>query len=256
MFTLETRISDALATKPALREILPAFHPAFAKLTHPILGKILPRLVNVADAAKVAGVDAQTLLDVMNLPGSTGGPPNVSSVAARVSNVSGPVSPLDPGWLRDPRILDVRPDLAEGREPFAPIMLALRTLESGRPLTVLAPFEPAPLVRILEKRGWTSHVAWEGDTCRASFWKPPGLAEVPADNRPVSGDRTRIDVRGLEPPEPMRRVLAALDTAIFPFIVVHDREPALLYPRLRERGLRWTVERLAEHIEIRIEPVG
>ena len=69
MFTLDTRMSDALAARPELRTILAAFHPAFAKLSHPVLGKILPRLVNVADAARIAGVDAEAMLAVMELPG-------------------------------------------------------------------------------------------------------------------------------------------------------------------------------------------
>lgn len=247
MFTLQTRISDALAARPALREILPAFHPAFAKLTHPILGKILPRLVNVADAARVAGVDAQTLLDVMNLPGLPAAP--------AIPVERGPDAP-PPGWLRDPLILDVRPDFLAGREPFARIMGALRELAPGQPLTVLAPFEPAPLIRLLEGRGWSSHVAFEGDVCRASFGRgPTDLAERAGPPVAIehTADGARIDVRGLEPPEPMRRVLDALDRPdALPLTVIHDREPVLLYPRLTERGLGWSVARVGDHFEIRI----
>ena len=50
MFTLTTRMSEALAERPELRTILPAFHPARGELSHPVLGEVLPRLVTVPAA--------------------------------------------------------------------------------------------------------------------------------------------------------------------------------------------------------------
>ena len=49
----------------------------------------------------------------------------------------------------------------------------------------------------------------------------------------------RLDVRGLDPPEPLLRVLEAAE-ALAPgdaIEVIHDRRPLLLYPQLEERGL-------------------
>jgi uncharacterized protein (DUF2249 family) len=47
-----------------------------------------------------------------------------------------------------------------------------------------------------------------------------------------------IDVRGLEPPEPMVAILGHLEAAnqAGPVTVHHDREPVYLYPELAERG--------------------
>lgn len=51
----------------------------------------------------------------------------------------------------------------------------------------------------------------------------------------------RIDVSGLEPPEPMERILDAL--ADLPegdwLLVHHRRDPRPLYPLLRNMGYRW-----------------
>jgi hypothetical protein len=250
MFTAGTRISDALAVRPELRAILPAFHPAFSKLSHPILGKVLPRLVTVADAARIAGVEVDALLAVMNLPGPPPGPP--PAPAARVSEPA-------PHWLAASpvRELDARPTLAAGGEPFAPIMTALRELDAGAVLTVLAPFEPAPLLRLMAGRGWFTHVGWDGDTCRASFWRPAAAGETdaaePGERLTTGPDGRVLDVRGLEPPRPMELVLAAVDAeGGVPLTVVHEREPVLLFPRLAERGLAWTVSHVADHVEIRI----
>ena len=51
--------------------------------------------------------------------------------------------------------LDVRPDLAAGREPFSKIMGVARTLPPEGTLVVLAPFEPEPLYSILARMGFT-----------------------------------------------------------------------------------------------------
>ena len=59
--------------------------------------------------------------------------------------------------------------------------------------------------------------------------------EPPATGSP---DRVVLDVRGLEPPEPLVRVLAAIDR-LDPGAVLevrHDRRPILLYPQLDDRG--------------------
>lgn len=240
MYTRSTRMSVALADRPELRELLPAFHPAFSRLSHPVLGKVLPRLVTVEDAARIAGVEVDALLAVMNLPGP---PPAPAPAAARKDE---PV----PEWLSRPaeaRTLDVRHELAAGQDPFARIMSAVRELPAGAVLTVLAPFEPAPLRRLLGDRGWVSHAAWDGDTCRCSFWRAAdGAVDRQVDPGPRlrrAGEGWELDVRGLEPPEPLRLCLAAVDRPeVRPLVIRHHREPVLLYPRLAERGLRWTVE--------------
>jgi hypothetical protein len=52
-------------------------------------------------------------------------------------------------------------------------------------------------------------------------------------------DATHIDLRGLEPPEPMIAILQAIDGGeADKALVVHlDREPIFLYPELDDRGL-------------------
>lgn len=63
--------------------------------------------------------------------------------------------------------------------------------------------------------------------------------------RPAEGSRTwraddavHIDVRGLEPPEPMIAILQAIDSGeVDTVLVAHlDREPIFLYPELDDRG--------------------
>jgi hypothetical protein len=52
-----------------------------------------------------------------------------------------------------------------------------------------------------------------------------------------SADGTHIDVRGLNPPEPMVAILSLLEEGDVSSLIVHlDRDPIFLYPELDERG--------------------
>lgn len=55
-------------------------------------------------------------------------------------------------------------------------------------------------------------------------------------------DAVHIDVRGLDPPEPMVAILNAIDSGeVNTVFVAHlDREPIFLYPELDDRG--WSHE--------------
>ncbi|MHB8141431.1 MAG: DUF2249 domain-containing protein [Vulcanimicrobiaceae bacterium] len=52
-------------------------------------------------------------------------------------------------------ILDVRPILERGDEPFEQIMAAVNSLGNGEVLLLIAPFEPKPLFRVMERKGVT-----------------------------------------------------------------------------------------------------
>jgi uncharacterized protein (DUF2249 family) len=114
-------------------------------------------------------------------------------------------------------------------------MAAVAALTPDQVLVLRAPFEPKPLYTVLGKRGfahWTE--------CRAdddwSVWFYRGPA-TPA-TAPRAGGAGTLDVRGLEPPQPMVAVLERLET-LAPgetLTVIHDRRPTFLYPQLDERG--------------------
>ena len=55
-------------------------------------------------------------------------------------------------------------------------------------------------------------------------------------------DGLHIDVRGLDPPEPMVAILGHIEAPgqTGPIIVHHDRQPIYLFPELTERGWKYT----------------
>lgn len=56
-------------------------------------------------------------------------------------------------------ILDVRPELAQGGEPFERILTAAIGIPAGESLVLIAPFEPAPLYSVLSARGFSHTTA-------------------------------------------------------------------------------------------------
>lgn len=67
-------------------------------------------------------------------------------------------------------LIDVREDIAAGREPFARIMAAVQALAADEDLELVAPFEPKPLYEAMDQRGFAHETAEEpGGVWRVTF---------------------------------------------------------------------------------------
>jgi uncharacterized protein (DUF2249 family) len=153
-------------------------------------------------------------------------------------NEAQPAAP--PRGLRRVEV-DVRADIAAGGEPFARIMAAVTSLAPDEALVLRAPFEPVPLYAALGKRGLV-HWTESGRPGDWSIWFFRGEASAPD---PVTApSASTLDVRQLEPPLPLVRVLARLDAlgADDELTVIHDRRPVFLYPQIEERGFTHRTE--------------
>jgi uncharacterized protein (DUF2249 family) len=158
--------------------------------------------------------------------------------------VSAPLPAALAAWPASRQVhIDVREDIHRSREPFARIMAAVKALAPGEALVLRVPFEPVPLYAVLAQRGfahWADRRAlddWSVWFYRAAGGEPaaPTAASTPAGTATAT-----IDVRGLEPPEPMVRILEAVERlrAGDTLEVLHERRPMFLYPQLDERGFR------------------
>ena len=147
--------------------------------------------------------------------------------------------------------LDVREDFRSGRKPCDRIHQALTQVGDGEALRLLVPFEPVPLFEIARNNGLTHDAKqisggdWEvlfshgveNDAPNAALSQHScgcGCHETaPTEIRDV-------DARGLEPPQPMVRILEALQ-AMPGNAELHartDRRPVHLYPMLEGRGFK------------------
>jgi uncharacterized protein (DUF2249 family) len=263
----DDRVSRVLAADPALLEVFVRVSPAFERLRNPALRRVMTRLVTVEQAARIGGVEPALLLAHLN--GQAGGVPATNTGATTMDTTPHNAASRPAGLARIPDDLvvelDVRAELRAGREPFSLIMDAVRSVPPGGALALRAIFEPAPLYDVLGRRGfdhWTDRRA-DDDWVVWFFAAPPatdagdagdsidsGDADAsghpgPADDSgyPDDGDVVVLDVRGLEPPEPMVQTLAALETLPegATLVQLNVRVPQFLIPLLTERGFQYEV---------------
>lgn len=126
--------------------------------------------------------------------------------------------------------LDVRPLIARGIDPLATILTGLEGLPRAGVLVIEAPFRPTPLLSLLTRRGHSV----TADALAKDRWR----VEVVLDGAPAIED-----LRDLEPPEPLERVLEAC-SALAPgqvYLARLPRFPRMLIPHLRERGLTFAL---------------
>ncbi len=144
--------------------------------------------------------------------------------------------------------LDVRPILIAGGEPFGEIMAAVEGLPPGHGLRLLASFKPVPLFAVMAKRGFDHAEREIGDGDWEVLFSPAGAAAAPAPE-PVAADGSNwpapvgeaMDLRDLDPPEPMQKVMQAIEAAD-PGDVVSAllcRKPPILIPELETLGHEW-----------------
>lgn len=252
------KVSELLQHHPELVDVLARFHPHFGLLKNRLLRKIMAPRVTVEQAARMAGVDLREFLQVIGqaLGREIEEEPVLGTEPEEVPPTGGPkpevLKTTDPARLVP---LDVREDIRAGREPFPKIMRAVKALRNDQVLVLRAPFEPIPLYGVLGAKGFAhfAEAAAPDDWTVYFFRSQEGqgeevqqkAAEAPP---PESGAATiTLDVRGLEPPEPMLRVLEALEH--LPkgamLLVLHERRPLFLYPKLEERGFEHTTQEIA-----------
>jgi uncharacterized protein (DUF2249 family) len=258
------RVADVIARDPDLIDAFVAAAPTFSRLRNPALRRVMGRLVTVEQAARIAGIEVSALLDRLNgtlgtegvrmenmLPVHDAGAGAAGLAPAPTEPMPAELAGADPGRVVD---LDVREDLRSGVEPFSRIMAARRSLPEDGILRLRAIFEPVPLYAVFGKQGflhWTERLGAED----WRVWFYPGLSrEVEASGEAEAGcgepgggkgpDRVVVlDVRGLEPPEPMLRTLHALESLPqdHTLVQINVKEPRFLLPQLEERGFQYEV---------------
>lgn len=152
-------------------------------------------------------------------------------------------APLVAAGVRSAKTLDVRPVLGAGGDPFGLIMKTVQGLDPTEALRLLVSFEPAPLYAAMASLGRAAHTERQ-DGLFVVWFYPSKTAAAPASPREVKDEvvplqaPVDLDVRGLEPPQPMIAILQKL-VDLGPgaqLRVRHHREPVMLYDKLKLRG--------------------
>jgi uncharacterized protein (DUF2249 family) len=259
--TTDTLLVDAIAGDAEALNRLTGLNPVFGALLDPAHRNAMAGQIRLGEAARVAEVSFDNLCRVLQ-----GQPPAAAAEPHPVTAAQGAVRGdwFEQAELTSAPHIDVRPLLASGQDPFAQVMSASAKIPSGGFLVIDAPFDPAPLRRVLAGKGFTSLGRQIGPGHWRICWRREEPAPVQAEAEtptPRPGpepwqacDGTHLDVRGLQPPEPMTRVLDLIDQGGADTLILHhDREPVLLYPLLAERG--WSclsVDHLEGEVRIKL----
>jgi uncharacterized protein (DUF2249 family) len=146
--------------------------------------------------------------------------------------------------------LDVREDFRSGQHPCDKIQNALSAVGRNETLRLLVPFEPVPLFQVAARKG-LGHKASQSPE---GHWEvlfshdPAAASGLNSQNStravscgcdvPSPAEVVDLDARGLEPPQPMVKILEAL--ASLPdgakLCARTDRRPVHLYSHLEDRG--------------------
>ncbi len=253
-----TKIAALLKAHPDALETIVSINPKFEKLRNPILRKLMAGRASIAMASKMAGCNVNTFLEKLKPLGFT------IEENTNLENFERPeVPPYIKNLVKEQIIeLDVRPVIDSGNDPLNIILEKLKQINSGQALKIINSFEPIPLMVLLEKQGFAVYANVINDNLVETFFYKQDEKE-PYEIKPTDystegwdeicqqfRDRFQyIDVRDLEMPLPMLRILDTLeelplDKALFVF---HKRVPLFLLPELKDRKFAFCIKEISDN---------
>lgn len=247
----ETKISALIKENPASIEAIISVSPRFSKLRNPLLRGILASRTSLHDAARIGKCEIGLLFDALDALGfETDRKQDNQEEIPQIG-----IHPAISEALRQSLVtlLDVRPTLDRGGDPFNEIMGELALLPDGDVLQVINSFEPTPLITIARSKGFESWIDSQGDEVHTYFIKAGEVKEdIQQGDRiyeiPFEEHETRLsafndavrylDVRDLEMPLPMITILKELEELEenFALYVHHKKVPQYLLPELKDRN--------------------
>ncbi|MEN8123659.1 MAG: DUF2249 domain-containing protein [Bacteroidota bacterium] len=247
-----TRISTLIKENKNTIEVIASINKNFLKLKNPILRKVLAPRVTISDAAKVGGISIEVLLKKLEdigfiFEGEVNNIPNTASKKSFNSELQESIK------VENLVTLDVRPNIESGEDPFDIIMKTVKVLKDDETLKIINSFEPIPLIRKLQSKGYET---WsvrpeEGEVhtffkMNSTKWVDNEIEKVVKKSKKsfeeqlaFFGDNIKkIDVSQLEMPEPMVNILKEIETlkkgqALY---VDHKKIPQFLLPELETRN--------------------
>ncbi|RUA09897.1 MAG: hypothetical protein DSY82_05515 [Flavobacteriia bacterium] len=247
-----TRISTLINENKDTIDVIASINKNFKKLKNPILRKVLAPRVTIADAAKVGGVSIEVLLEKLRKIGFEF-EGNIDQVKSEEETHSEKHAKQDIPEKDKMVFLDVRPTLDSGKDPFDIIMKTVKVLKDDETLKIINTFEPIPLIRKLQAKGYESWTERPDDGTVVTYFRKNNSQWVDDEvEKTVKKSKKsfeevltrfadhirRIDVRELEMPEPMVTILKEIETlkegeALY---VDHKKIPQFLLPELEQRN--------------------
>lgn len=249
----QTKISDLIKANEKSIDAIASINPHFNKLRNPILRKVLASRVTIEDAARIGKCDIGVFFKKLVEIGFELETNPILKPEKKENMQNNEI--LNAIQLSKVTSLDVRPSLAKGDDPFKIIMAALEILQEGFTLEIINTFEPTPLIKIVNSKGYVSMVKNEDGVIYTYFLKSAvvkkessngnlvfkvSIEELEKEKTSCKNQVHEVDVRDLEMPLPMVTILKELEKLKIgdALYIHHKKTPQYLLPELAERNFK------------------
>lgn len=255
---VNSKIGKIIKLNPDALEAIVSINPKLEKLRNPILRKILANRTSIAMASKMVGNAPEEFFAKLR-PLGFEVDNEVISTETEPNDVPAFVAQVTKDQVAE---FDVRELLSSGQDPLNAILERVKILKTGHALKIINTFEPIPLVKMLEKKGFIIYVDKITDQHIETYFYKSLEVENAVDEKleKASGSEwdslterfkdnlITVDVREMEMPKPMHTILGELEklpinTALF---VYHKRIPVFLLPELAEQGLEYRIQEISD----------
>lgn len=259
MITIDvnTKIATLIKGHPDALEAIISIDSKFNKLRNPLLRKVLAGRTSIGMASKMAGCKVDDFFIKLKPLGFEINADNLPLVEDR-KPLPAFITSLTKNQIID---LDVREELAAGKDPLKLILDKVKSVQTGEALKVINTFEPVPLIKMLEKKGFEVYAdIISNELVETYFYKKSSENSIEVNPKEGAnsgwddmiqrfGDKlVKVDVRELEMPQPMLTILDELDKLNFEnaLFVYHKRIPVFLLPELSDRNFDYRIKEISE----------
>ncbi len=160
LITPRTKVGELLDAYPQLEKVLMDMSPAFEKLKNPVLRRTVARVATLAQIAVVGGLKVEDIVNALRK--ETGQESFTDDTAG-----SAFVSQIPAEWVLKGKVTEsfnAVPLINSGESPMAIILAKTKDLKEGEIFEFRTPFVPAPIIEMLQDKGFKTCSVQENET--------------------------------------------------------------------------------------------
>jgi hypothetical protein len=168
--TPRMKVFELLKHFPEVEEYLIQLVPAFSKLRNPLLRKTITRVTTLEQAAKVAEIDVEKLINSLR---ERVGQDKIEEIliSSKIDSNQENTTWFDPN--RIVAGMDVREMIERGEHPISLVLEAVEKLNRNEIFELVTSFVPAPLIEMIQNRGFKVFIKKESSgIVKTYFFKP------------------------------------------------------------------------------------
>jgi hypothetical protein len=151
--TPQTMVSDFLENYPELEDKLIEIVPTFKKLKNPILRKTVAKVATLKQAATIGDIPIAELISKLR---DAAGLKRLD-----IEEEADPAKQEKPGWVKRENVkleYDAYIDLENGIHPAGRVTKEIHDISGNELYLLSTPFVPAPLIQMVEEKGYEVYV--------------------------------------------------------------------------------------------------